>query len=66
MQNLTEFTIADICYIITHQPSSSLRDFKRNLVIELRENYKLSFPEIGELLNENFKGLKTTYYKNER
>ena len=64
MKLLTDYTIDDINYVITHEPDRELLAFKKNIVIELRENYKLMFSEIGDLLNENYKTLKSIYYKN--
>lgn len=40
-------------------------EFKVNLVRELRENYKLTFDEIGEQLGNKRSTIISHYYKNE-
>jgi len=59
---LTEYTINDIHYVRTHEPDGDLLAFKKNLIVELRENYKIRFSDMGDLLGESHKALKNMYY----
>ena len=59
---LTKFTIQDINFLNRWEYDHTMVDFKTNLIIELRENYKLPFKDIGNLLNDQETNVKQNYY----
>lgn len=62
IDNLTDYTIRDILYLRTTDSDHEIMAFKKNLVVELKENYKLKFNEIGYLLKTKVANLKEMYY----
>lgn len=66
INNLTDYTIKDILYLRRADLDSEVMEFKKNLIVELRENYGLMFKEIGYLLKTKSSNLQEMYYEFKR
>lgn len=62
MNNLSPYTTDDIQDLRKRRLNPELMIFKKYLIVELRENYKLNFKQIGYLLKTKAVNLKELYY----
>lgn len=61
LKKFTPYTREDIYWVRDVESDHEVRTFKRNLIVELKENYECGFRDIADLLNDKVMNVKSIY-----